>query len=115
MEENTTAARNYREPIKTAHRDLLRDTLVRNARMTMCPGCPSCNAADAALGGTLLDISRYVTYYEQDGLLEARNYYRNLGPSVRIAPDSALSAARDACKYRVDYPEIMRRAEHYFA
>ncbi len=115
MEENTIAARNYKSPIKTGHRDLLRDTLIRNARITMCPGCPSCDAADAALGGTLLDVSRYVTYYEQDGLLEARDYYRDLRSFIRTASEPDLVAAQAACKYGVDYLEIIRRAERYFA
>jgi len=114
MEENTIAARNYERPIKAAQRDLLRDTLIRNARITMCPGCPGCNTADAALSGTLLDVSRYVTYYEQDGLLEARDYYRDLKPLMPAAAEADLVAAQAACKYGVDYPEIMRRAERYF-
>ena len=68
-----------------------------------------------ALCGGLLDLSRYVTYYEQDGLLEARDYYHRLDPAVRTAPPEALSAARDACPFHVNYPEIVRRAERYFA
>ncbi len=115
MEENTIAARDFKGPIKTAHRELLRDTLKRNARITMCPGCPSCNAADAALGGTLFDVSRYVTYYEQDGLLEAREYYRELKPFIRSGMEAEFVAAKAACEYGVDYPEIISRAERYFA
>ena len=52
-------------------------------RRTLCPGCPSCDAFAATSEFALLDIARFVTYYEQDGLLEAREFYQALPASAR--------------------------------
>jgi hypothetical protein len=56
-----------------------------------------------------------VTYYEQDGLMEAREFYHALPASTRDVAGVDLAALRDQCAFRVYYPEIIRRAQHYFA
>ncbi|MGO9585172.1 MAG: aldo/keto reductase [Limisphaerales bacterium] len=114
MEENAAAARNYKTPLKTAQINLLRETLLASRR-TFCPGCPSCDAFAASSGFALLDVARYVTYYEQDGHLGARESYRALPASARDASGVDLAALRDRCAFHVDYPEVVRRAERYFA
>jgi hypothetical protein len=81
----------------------------------MCPGCPSCNQQGAALEFAFSDIARYVMYYEQDGDLRAREMYHRLPAAQRDASKVNLSALRDACHFQTDYPEIIRRAEQYFA
>jgi uncharacterized protein len=114
MEQNTAAARNYKNPLTIAQIDLLKETLVASRR-TFCPGCPSCDAFAAASDFALLEVARYVSYYEQEGNLEARGYYQALPASARNAASVDLAALRDRCAFHVDYPEVVKRAERYFA
>jgi predicted aldo/keto reductase-like oxidoreductase len=114
MEENTAAARKYKGPLQVAEIELLRETVVAHRR-TYCPGCPSCNALASASGFAFDDIARFVTYYEQDGLAEARDRYRARPAAARDAGGIDLAALRDGCAFHTDYPEIVRRAERYFA
>ena len=84
----------------------------------MSPCVPVARAATCTPrpgGYAFYDVARFVCYYEQDGNLEARDYYRQLAAADRDARTLDLAAVRDGCQYRVDYPEIARRAERYFA
>lgn len=114
IQEGTAAARSYKTPLKTAHVEQLKE-IVLASRRTMCPGCPSCDAFAANSEFALLDIARYVTYYEQDGHPGARELYHALPASARDATGVDLAALRDRCAFHVDYPEIMKRAERCFA
>jgi uncharacterized protein len=114
IQEGTAAARSYQTPLKTAHVDRLKE-IVLASRRTLCPGCPSCDAFAATSEFALLDIARYVTYYEQDGHVGARELYHALPASARDAAGVNLAALRDRCAFRVDYPEIVKRAERCFA
>ena len=114
MEKSTGAARKYKEPLKIAHVELLRETIMAGRR-TMCTGCPACSEIAKTTGFAFSDISRFVTYYEQDGNLEAREMYHALPAEHRDVSKVDLAALRDACSFKTDYPEIMRRAERYFA
>jgi hypothetical protein len=114
MEKSTTAARKFKEPLKTTHVDLLKQTILA-ARRTMCTGCPSCSAFAAATSFAFSDIARYVTYYEQDGNLGARDLYHALPRDLRDTSKVDLAALRDGCAFKTDYPDIMKRAERYFA
>jgi len=113
MEANTSAARSYNGPLKLAQIQTLKE-LVMTHRRTMCTGCPSCDALSAESTFAFNDIARFVTYYEQDGLLEARDYFHALTPAERDFSKIDLAALRDACSFRVDYPDIIRRAQRYF-
>ena len=114
MQNSTTAARSYKEPLKFAHMELLKETIIAGRR-TMCTGCPSCEAFAKQTGFAFHDISRFVTYYEQDGSTEAREFYHALPAEVRDTSEVDLAALRDGCHFKTDYPEIIRRAERYFA
>jgi hypothetical protein len=114
MQSSATAARSYKEPLKFAHRELLRETILAGRR-TMCTGCPACEAWAQQTEFAFHDIARFVTYYEQDGNVEARNYYQALAAEHRDSSKLNLAALRDACHFKTDYPEIIRRAERYFA
>jgi hypothetical protein len=81
----------------------------------MCTGCPSCEAFAKQTDFAFHDIARFVTYYEQDGNTEAREFYHALPAAVRDASKVDLAALRDGCHAKTDYPEIIRRAERYFA
>jgi len=114
MEANTAAAREYKGPLKLADIEALKETVIAHRR-TMCPGCPSCDAFSAATGFAFLDISRFVTYYEQDGHLGAKDLYLALPESNRDGSQIDLVALREGCSFGTDYPEIIRRADRYFA
>ena len=114
MTASTAAARSYKAPLKFAQMELLKETIMAGRR-TMCIGCPSCEAFAKQTGFAFHDISRFVTYYEQDGNTEAREYYQALSSEVRDTSKVDLAALRDGCHFKTDYPEIMRRAERYFA
>jgi len=114
MQSSAGAARSYKTPLKTAHLNLLKETILASRR-TLCPGCPSCDAFAATSGFALLDIARFVTYYEQDGLMEAREFYHALPAAARNADGVDLAALRDRCAFRIDYPEIVKRAGRNFA
>jgi predicted aldo/keto reductase-like oxidoreductase len=114
MQVSTGAARSYKAPLKVAHMELLRETIC-DGRRTMCTGCPACNALEAEGSFAFQDIARYVTYYEQDGDLGARDLYHALPAELRDHSKADLTALRDACAFHTDYPEIIRRAQRYFA
>ncbi len=114
LQECTAAARSYKTPLKTAHINQLKEIILASRR-TLCPGCPSCDAFAATSEFALLDIARYVTYYEQDGHAGAREQYYALPESARNAAGVDLAALRDRCAFRVDYPEIVKRARRCFA
>ena len=46
MQSSTAAARSYKAPLKFAHMELLKETILAGRR-TMCTGCPSCEAVCA--------------------------------------------------------------------
>lgn len=114
VQSSVAAVRAYKGPLKIAQMELLKETMLANRR-AMCPGCPACNEQGAALAFAFSDISRYVMYYEQDGDLRARDLYQQLPARHRDASNVDLAALRDACHFKTDYPEIIRRAERYFA
>jgi hypothetical protein len=94
--------------------ELLKETLLASRR-TMCTGCPSCEAFAKQTRFAFHDIARFVTYYEQDGNTEAREFYRALPAEHRDSSKVDLAALREACHFKTDYPGIIRRAENYFA
>jgi uncharacterized protein len=114
MQSSAAAARSYKTPLKFAHLELLKETIMAGRR-TMCTGCPACEAASQQTDFAFLDIARFVTYYEQDGNTAARDYYQALLAEHRDSSKISLAALRDACHFKTDYPEIVRRAERYFA
>ena len=114
MQSSTAAARSYKGPLKFAHMELLKETILASRR-TMCTGCPSCEAFAKQTDFAFHDISRFVTYYEQDGNTEARDCFQALSAEQRDISKVDLAALRDRCHFKTDYPEIIRRAERYFA
>ena len=114
MDMNTGAARSYKTPLKLTQVEMLHE-LIASRRPTYCPGCPSCDSIAGTMDFAMHDVARFVTYYEQDGMLEARDFYHALPSEARNTSGIDLAALRDACAFRTDYPEIARRAERYFA
>ncbi|MEZ5278433.1 MAG: aldo/keto reductase [Opitutaceae bacterium] len=113
MEQNTMAARVFKDPVSPGSIKAL-GQIASLTTAPMCPGCPSCEAWARKTHYAFQDISRYVNYYESDGNLEARGFYRNLGENERTLDGVDLARIRDDCRYGVDYPEIARRSQFYF-
>lgn len=112
MEENTSAARTFDKPID------VKSTLGELASLTdssMCPGCQTCDQWARKTQYAFQDVSRYVMYYEQDGNIEARDYFRNLSQAERSHAGVNLAQISEDCTYNVNYTEIARRSEKYFA
>lgn len=114
MSSSTSAASSFKGPLPVAQMELLRQTLL-SSRRTMCTGCPSCEEFGKATKFAFQDIARFVTYYEQDGNREARGYYHALSAMDRNASSVDLLALKEGCHFKTDYPEIIQRAERYFA
>jgi predicted aldo/keto reductase-like oxidoreductase len=114
MSSSTAAATSFKGPLSVAHMELLRKTLLAGRR-TMCTGCPSCEDFGKKTEFAFQDIARFVTYYEQDGNREAREYYHALSAECRDASQIDLAELRDGCHFNTNYPEIIQRAEKYFA
>ncbi len=114
LQENTGAVLNFDEKKSLAAINVLRDH-VATANHPVCPGCDSCRALGKTDDNALTDIARYVTYYEKDGKMEARDYYQKLTSRELEHSASVASVARESCSYSVDYPRIMNKAKQYFA
>lgn len=113
LEENTQAARLFKEALPGAQREALQ-AVAMQLPVPMCPGCPGCEQWAHRTNYAFQDISRYLAYYEQDGRGEAVDFYKELDAAQKYA-DVDLTAIREDCQFKVDYPEIARRAEQYFA
>lgn len=114
MAMNAEAARLYEKPLQAQHKQLLHETILAHSPV-LCPGCPSCIAFSEKHGVDLKSISRYVAYYEQDGTTDAARLYQALHPDERNVDGIDLEAMRMQCDYHVNYPEIVKRAQRYFA
>jgi len=114
MTASTDAARKYKTPLTFTQMELLRETVIAGNR-SMCTGCPSCEENAKRVDFAFQDISRFVTYYEQDGNTEARDYYQALPLGRRDSTAVDLAALRDGCHFKTNYPAIICRAERYFA
>jgi aryl-alcohol dehydrogenase-like predicted oxidoreductase len=115
MTENTQAARSYKTPLALAYVQLLRETALA-CRPSMCPNCDGrCARAAGAEHLPLNDLARFVTYYEREGDLSARELYQALAEEHRLAKGADLEAAQHACLCNLDFAAIVKKAERYFA
>ncbi|MEM9158356.1 MAG: aldo/keto reductase [Verrucomicrobiota bacterium] len=110
--ENTEAARTY-EKIEESARNALQEIAMVPA-LPMCPGCGPCRELSPKMQYAFMDVSRYVNYYEKDGDTSARDLYANLPEEAKRYDQAELESLRDLCEFRVDYPEIAKRAKRYF-
>ncbi len=115
LEQNTAVARLADKPLTTAELEHLRSA-IGAAGMAYCPGCDGCRRGIAASHPHVHEITRYLSYFEQDGRRShARELYRALPADALAVPVEALEAAREACAFHVDYPALVRRAMQQLA
>jgi aryl-alcohol dehydrogenase-like predicted oxidoreductase len=114
IKENSEAARKYKNPLSPENLKKLGD-IASACSPTLCPNCDGrCARAAGNENLALDDISRYVTYYEQDGNIEAIEYYQALAAEARALRGTDLKAASEACLCKVDFERIAKSAEEYF-
>lgn len=114
LTENAAAARNFK-PLDKLKIGAVIDLYQRYA-VRYCNGCDGrCRRA----GGTkaaLADMTRALSYYEQDGLRnEARKLYASLTPDQRDWNGADLAAASNACVCKLDFASLLPRAEEKLA
>jgi predicted aldo/keto reductase-like oxidoreductase len=114
LEENCNAARKFKPLDSLKLGSVLK--LYGGACATFCNACDgSCQKAGKT-GAALNDITRYLTYYERDGMRdEARRLYRALPPEERDWRGADLQAASRACRSNLDFATLLKRAEDKLA
>ena len=113
MKSSIASLHGYKTPLQVSVVEGLKNVVLAS-RLTMCPGCPSCDRMVTQTAFAFRDVARYVTYFEQDLLQDARERYQSLPPSARDADVVDLRALRDGCAYGIDYTDIAQRALRYF-
>ncbi len=111
--ENVEAARKFDQPLPPGLINQLREVTTASGP-SWCPNCDGRCARACGQELALNDIARYVSYYEQDGDLSARELYRALPESLRKPVGADLAAAGEACLCKLNHAEILRKAELYF-
>ncbi len=114
LTENAAACKTFK-PLSAGELAAVQD-MIRSSRRTYCVACDgSCRRA----GHTRADLNtmaRYVSYAEQDGRVhEARELLAAMSPAARDLTGADLDAASRACKCRLDFTAISRRAEELLA
>jgi len=109
--ENSEAARAFKNTFDASKWKQFDKGLKLLSRST-CPGCDgSCRNA-AGSDTDFCSIARYLAYYEEDGKRNiARQLYQNLPPEKREWQNADLKAASRACVERLDFEEILSRAD----
>ncbi len=114
VKENSDAAKNYK-PLTEKELAAI-DRMYESSEHTLCVACDgSCQRA-AGTRADLNTIARYVTYLERNGrLAEARALFAVLPPDARNWAGADLAAAQQACKCKMDFARILRKAEQFLA
>lgn len=115
VDENTAAARSFAKGVTAAELERMRQMILA-AGWSFCPGCTACRSGIGAAHPQVHDITRYLSYFEQDGQrARARELYRALPADAQHVPAATLEAARNACLFHVDYPALLQRAAEKLA
>jgi aryl-alcohol dehydrogenase-like predicted oxidoreductase len=110
IRENAEAARTF-EPLKEADIRQLRDAAIEHGP-TLCADCDGRCAAAAGTTARLGDLTRYLTYHEFHGdRAEARRCYTELSEAERDWSGADLAAARAACPNRLDFANLLPKAD----
>jgi predicted aldo/keto reductase-like oxidoreductase len=114
LTENVAAAKKFKPLTKEELTAV--DTMIRENERTFCVACDgSCRRAGRT-PADLNTIARYVSYAERDGrVYEARDLLKSLPSEARDWSGADLAAASHACKCRLDFARIIKRAEELLA
>ena len=115
LRDNIEAARKYKEPLKTAEIESLRQAFLAS-KPTLCADCDGRCSIAAGTKAPLGDITRYLTYYERHGARsEARQHFAALPAECRDWKGADLEAARAACPSKLDFASLLPRVERELA
>ncbi len=115
LRNNIEAARKYKEPLKTAEIESLRQAFLASSP-TLCADCDGRCSIAAGTKAPLGDITRYLTYYERHGVRgEARRQFAALPEECRDWAGADLEAAREACPSKLDFAGLLGRVERDLA
>jgi hypothetical protein len=115
IRDNLDAARKYKEPLKTAEIESLRQAFLAS-KPTLCADCDGRCSLAAGTKAPLGDITRYLTYAERHGArVEARAHFAALPQEMRDWSGADLEAARKACPNGLDFASLLPRAERDLA
>jgi hypothetical protein len=110
IRENAAAARVFRPMLQSDIRRL-RDACIA-AGPTMCAGCDGRCAHAAGTKAELGNLTRFLTYHDHHGhRAEARRQYAALPPEARDWRGADLEAARQACPNRLNFAQLLPRAD----
>jgi hypothetical protein len=115
LRDNIEAARKFKEPLKTAEIESLRQAFLASSP-TLCADCDGRCSLAAGTRAPLGDIARYLTYYERHGARsEARRHFAALPAEARDWAGADLEAAREACPSKLDFAALLDRADRHLA
>lgn len=110
IKENAESARTFK-PLTKEQLGMVDEVMKRYAG-AFCAGCDGRCSMAAGTTAALGDIARYLSYFEQDGdRATARRLYRELPPELRDWSGADLEAASEACVSRIEFADLLKRAE----
>ena len=110
VRENTQAARAFK-PMTKAELDRLRDACIA-AAPTMCADCTGQCSLAAGTRAELGNLTRFLTYHDHHGYRgEARRLYAELPDLARNWAGADLEAARHACPNKLNFAQLLPRAD----
>jgi aryl-alcohol dehydrogenase-like predicted oxidoreductase len=110
VRENAKAARVYK-PLTKAELNQMRDAFVA-AGPTLCAGCDGRCSLAAGTTAELGNLTRFLTYHDHHGYrAEARRLYSELPDAARDWAGADLEAAREACPNKLNFAELLQRAD----
>ncbi len=111
LKANASAARNFK-PLDDERIGAVIDLYDGALAAGYCNGCDGRCARAAGTKASLGDITRALSYHEQDGLRDdARTLYASLTPEERDWHGADLDAAKHACLCKLDFASLLPRAE----
>jgi predicted aldo/keto reductase-like oxidoreductase len=115
LRDNLEAAKKFKEPLKTAEIESLRQAFLAS-KPTLCADCDGRCSIAAGTKAPLGDITRYLTYAERHGArVEARAHFAALPEEMRDWQGADLEAARNACPNGLDFASLLPRVERHLA
>jgi uncharacterized protein len=110
VRENAEAARVFK-PLTQAQIGQLRDACIA-AAPTLCADCNGQCSLAAGTKAELGNLTRFLTYHDHHGYrAEARRLYSELPDAARDWAGADLEAAREACPNKLNFAELLRRAD----
>ena len=110
VRDNAEAARKFK-PLTTAEMQRFRDAYLA-AGPTLCPGCDGRCSVAGGTSAELGNLTRFLTYHEHHGYRgEARRLYSEMTDSARNWSGADLVAARQACPSKLDFANLLPRAD----